>query len=349
MVGVYSGTDPERLARAAGRAHRVDLMRIVVVGAGAVGGVVAANLAIAGTSVVAVARGEHGRVMRESGLRYESPTGARVVELPVAASVAEIDITDEDVVMLGVKSQDTVGVLNDLRAAGVTDQAIVCMQNGVENERQALRLFPNVYGICVMLPADHLAPGVVRVWTAPNSGLLDVGRYPHGMDDVAVRLAATLEAATFGSIPRDDIMSWKYRKLLMNLGNAVEAVCGRSGFGGRLGEMVQAEGAAALAAAGITVISAEDDLARRGNALQIQPVGDQQRRDGGSSWQSLQRGTGTIETDYLTGEIVMLGRLHGIPTPANTVLQELAAEMARTGEPPASRTVDDVLESIDAA
>ena len=323
-------------------------MRIIVVGAGAVGGVVAANLAIAGTPVVAVARGDHGRVMRESGLRYESPTGTQIVELPVAASVGEIDVTDDDVFMLGVKSQDTAGVLSDLRAVGVTDQPIVCLQNGVDNERQTLRLFPNVYGIYVMLPADHLAPGVVRVWTAPCSGLLDVGRYPHGVDDLTVRLAATLEAATFGSIPRDDIMSWKYRKLLMNLGNAVEAVCGRSGFGGRLGEIVRAEGDAVLAAAGITVTSTEDELARRGDALQIQPVGDQQHRPGGSSWQSLQRGTGAIETDYLTGEIVLLGRLHGVPTPANTMLQHLAAEMARTGEPPASRSVDDVLDSIDA-
>jgi 2-dehydropantoate 2-reductase len=322
-------------------------MRIVVVGAGAVGGVVAANLAMAGTPVVAVARGEHGRAMRESGLRYESPGGTQIVELPVAASIGEIDIADDDVFVLGVKSQDTAGVLDDLRAAGVTDQPIVCMQNGVENERQALRLFPNVYGICVMLPADHLAPGVVRVWTAPSSGLLDVGRYPHGVDDLSVQLAATLEAATFGSIPRDDIMAWKYRKLLMNLGNAVEAVCGRSGFGGRLGEMVRSEGEAVLAAAGITVISAEDDLARRGDALKIQPVGDEPHRSGGSSWQSLQRGTGTIETDYLTGEIVLLGRLHGVPTPANSALQNLAAEMARTGEPPASRTVDEVLASID--
>jgi 2-dehydropantoate 2-reductase len=324
-------------------------MRIIVVGAGAVGGVVAANLALAGAPVVAVGRGEHARVMRESGLRYESPSGTRIVELPVATSIGEIDVSDDDVFMLGVKSQDTAGVLNDLRTAGVTDQPIVCMQNGVDNERQALRLFPNVYGMCVMLPADHLSPGVVRVWTAPSSGLLDVGRYPHGVDDVSVQLAATLEAATFGSIPRTDIMSWKYRKLLMNLGNAIEAVCGREGFGGRLFEMVQSEGEAVLAAAGITVTSVEDDLARRGDALRIQPVGDDQRRAGGSTWQSLQRATGTIETDYLTGEIVLLGRLHGVPTPANEALQHATAEMARTGKPPASRTEDDVLRSIDAA
>ena len=324
-------------------------MRIIVVGAGAVGGVVAANLALAGTPVVAVARGEHGRVMRESGLRYESPAGMRVVELPVVTSVAEIDVTDDDMFLLGVKSQDTVGVLDDLRAAGVTDQPIVCMQNGVDNEREALRLFPRVYSICVMLPADHHSPGVVRVWTAPSSGLLDVGRYPHGIDDLSVQLAGTLEAATFGSIPRDDIMKWKYRKLLMNLANAVEAVCGREGVRGRLGEMVQAEGEAVLEAAGITVVSAEDDLARRGDALQIQAVGGEQLRAGGSSWQSLRRGTGTIETDYLTGEIVLLGRLHGVPTPANQVLQDVAAHMARTGEPPASRSADEVLRTIDAA
>lgn len=322
-------------------------MRIVVVGAGAVGGVVAANLAMAGTPVVAVARGEHGRVMRESGLRYESPRGTTTVELPVVASIDEIEFTDDDVVTLGVKSQDTVGVLNDLRAAGVTSQPIVCMQNGVENERLALRLFPNVYGMVVMLPADHHAPGVVRVWTAPSSGLLDLGRYPLGVDDLCVDLATTLRSATFGSIPRDDIMAWKYRKLLMNLGNAIEAVCGRSGFGGRLHDMVQAEGEAVLSAAGITVTSVEDDQARRGDALTIQPVGDDHRRAGGSTWQSLQRGTGAIETDYLTGEIVLLGRLHGVATPANEALQRLAAEMARAGDPPASRTVDDVLRMID--
>jgi 2-dehydropantoate 2-reductase len=321
-------------------------MRIVVVGAGAVGGVVAANLTMAGTPVVAVARGEHGRVMRESGLRYESPRLTTTVELPVVATIDEIEFTDDDVVMLGVKSQDTVGVLNDLRAAGVTSQPIVCMQNGVENERLALRLFPDVYGMVVMLPADHHAPGVVRVWTAPSSGLLDLGRYPHGVDDLCVDLAATLRSATFGSIPRDDIMAWKYRKLLMNLGNAVEAVCGREGATA-LFDMVRAEGEAVLSAAGIAVTSVEDDQARRGDALTIQPVGDDHRRAGGSTWQSLQRGTGAIETDYLTGEIVLLGRLHGVATPANEALQRLAAEMARAGEPPASRTVDDVLRMID--
>jgi 2-dehydropantoate 2-reductase len=55
-----------------------------------------------------------------------------------------------------------------------------------------------------------------------------------------------------------------------------------------------------------------------------------------SSWQSLQRGTGTIETDFLNGEIVLLGRLHGIPTPVNAAVQRLANRIAREHLTPGS-------------
>ena len=48
-------------------------------------------------------------------------------------------------------------------------------------------------------------------------------------------------------------------------------------------------------------------------------------RGGGSTWQSLTRGN-PVETDYLNGEIVLLGRLHGVPTPVNERLQRLVAE-----------------------
>jgi 2-dehydropantoate 2-reductase len=57
-------------------------------------------------------------------------------------------------------------------------------------------------------------------------------------------------------------------------------------------------------------------------------------RNLGSSWQSLQRGLGTIEADYLNGEIVRLGRSCGVPTPYNEVLQEVASAMAIQREKP---------------
>ena len=59
---------------------------------------------------------------------------------------------------------------------------IVCAQNGVENERVALRRFDNVYGMCVMCPATHLEPGRVEASSSPVTGLMDLGRWPTGAD-----------------------------------------------------------------------------------------------------------------------------------------------------------------------
>ena len=70
-------------------------------------------------------------------------------------------------------------------------------------------------------------------------------------------------------------------------------------------------------------------------------------RAGGSTWQSLTRGTGSIETDYLNGEIALLGRLHGVPTPANVALQAITARMAREGAAPGSVGVVEVEAEID--
>jgi 2-dehydropantoate 2-reductase len=69
-------------------------------------------------------------------------------------------------------------------------------------------------------------------------------------------------------------------------------------------------------------------------------------RGGGSSWQSLARGTGSIETDFLNGEIVMLGRLHGVPTPANAAMQRIANRLARDGTLPGTMAVAEIERAI---
>jgi 2-dehydropantoate 2-reductase len=266
--------------------------------------------------------------------------------LPVAAVGApDIVWQDGDVVILAMKTQDTVPALAALAAVAPPTVAVVCAQNGVENERMALRAFERVYGVCVMLPAAHLEPGLVQAHGAPMSGLLDVGRYPLGVDDVAAQIASDLSAARFSSEPVADIMRWKYRKLLMNLGNAIEAAAGTAARQGDLYERAAAEGEAVLAAAGIDVASAEEDPARRGEHMRMRPVGGK-RRDGGSSWQSLARGTGAIEADYLNGEIVLLGRRHDVPTPVKGALQRIANRMARDRIPPGTLTLEEIAGEI---
>jgi 2-dehydropantoate 2-reductase len=148
-------------------------------------------------------------------------------------------------------------------------------------------------------------------------------------------MAAALGASTFLSVARPDIMRWKYRKLLQNLSNAADALCGRDGRDSALAKEAQREGEAVLQAAGIPVATAEEDRAHRAGHLQMRNTASG-GWSGGSSWQSLARGTGSIEVEYLNGEIVLLGALHGVPTPVNALLQRLALEAAREGRPPGS-------------
>ena len=136
-------------------------------------------------------------------------------------------------------------------------------------------------------------------------------------------------------------MAWKYRKLMLNLGNGVDAVCAAGDGGRRAGPAGQRRGRARAApTAGIPVVTDAEDDERRGDILRS-TTGPWQR--GGSTWQSVQRGGGTVEIDYLSGEIVLLGRLHGVPTPVNELLQRVASELARNGGEPRSLDAADLL------
>lgn len=308
-------------------------MRFLVVGAGAVGGVLAGRLLEAGHDVTGVARGAHLAALRRDGLRVESPDRVVTLPLPVVATPEEHVWDADDVVVLAVKSQDTVPVLSALAAVAPPSVLVVCAQNGVANERAALRRFAEVAGMCVMCPSTHLEPGVVQAHSAPTAGILDVGRYPHGSGDRVELLAGALRGAGFASEARDDVMRWKHAKLLMNLGNGVEALCGPMARAGALVARLRGEGEACLRAAGIPYASAEEDAARRGDLIDVQPVAGRPR-GGGSTWQSLQRGAGQVEVDHLNGEVVLLGRLHGVPTPANAMLQRQVNAAAQQGQPP---------------
>jgi 2-dehydropantoate 2-reductase len=318
-------------------------MRFVIFGAGAIGGVVGARLHEAGFEVALIARGAHLEALRRSGLTLETPLGRSVFELPAAEHPAELDLRPEDVVLLATKGQDTDGALRALRRCWISELPIVCLQNGVNNERAALRVFSRVYAGVVMLPAAHIEPGVVMAYGTRLTGIIDVGVYPDGSDELCEQITAALAASKFASQARTDIMRFKYAKLILNLGNAAAALCGPGDATDELNERVRSEGRTVLEAAGLDFEASEvDDLEGRSEWIGVQPIGDRPRA-GSSSWQSLARGTGAIETDYLNGEVVLLGRLHGVPTPLNAALCELADRQAQAGGRPGELSVDDVL------
>jgi 2-dehydropantoate 2-reductase len=319
-------------------------VRFILLGAGAIGGVIGARLHQHGHEVVLVARGPHLAAIRRDGLRLESPVRSDVLAIPCAGHPQEIAWRPGDVVILATKTQDSAAALAALEGCAPAGCPIACAQNGVENERLALRRFARVYGVAVMCPAAHLEPGVVQAYADPTPGILDLGRWPGGKDDTASAIAEAFSGSGFVSEPRADIARWKYRKLLMNLANAVQALCASGG--GELRRRARTEGEACLRAAGIDFASEAEDRERRGEILRLGTIAGRPRA-GGSSWQSLARASGRIETDYLNGEIVLLGRLHGVATPVNALLQRLAAEAARERRAPGGFGEGELLRLLD--
>ncbi|MCV7201907.1 ketopantoate reductase family protein [Mycolicibacterium peregrinum] len=302
---------------------------LVVYGVGAIGGVIAARLRLAGFDVTAVARGEHLSAIRARGLTLVTQAGTDAVALPAAASARDVDWSAGPVVILAVKSHQTASALDDLSAYAPPGTAVFVAQNGVANEPAALRSFANVYGVTVMLPAAHLDPGVVIQQSHPVAGILDLGRYPTGHDEPAEQVAATLRASGFHSSVRGDVMAWKYRKLIANLGNGVIAAYRPGPDADELVARARTEAEHVLTAAGISFVTAEQDALRRGDLLQGRVNDDYLS----STWQSVARGHTQVETDWFNGEIVLQARLHGLRAPVNEMIQRVTAEHARVGRP----------------
>ncbi len=333
-------------------------MRVIIYGAGGVGGTIGARLWQQGTPVVLIARGAHLAALQASGLRFVAPDGDFQLPIPAVAGPAEIEWRPGDVVILTMKSQHTTDALETLALSAPETVAVVCGQNGVANEEMALRRFPNVYGMLVNLPASHLRAGEVITYGAGGGGILDTGRYPEGIDDVVDELTALLEQAGFSAQPDSVVMRKKYAKLLGNLGNSLQAATTPEQIDQAatseaddlksIGRMLRKEALACYAAAGIDCATRDEVRARREDTYTMVDVPGFPRM-GGSSWQSIFRATGNIETDYLNGEIVWLGRRFGIPTPANQVCQNLARRLLRDNLAAGSLTTAAIVEEIDLA
>ena len=293
-------------------------VRYIIIGAGAVGGTIGGCLFQGGHDVVLVARGAHLAALRADGLKLATPMGSHQLGIPAASGPDALGLRDGDVLILAVKGRTRPRSWR----SGPGSPPVPGRSWPRPCRSSARRMaWPTKASRCAGSagctgcacgsPPTHLEPGTVESQGTPLAGMLPVGRYPSGVDATIEQIAADLASSRFGTLVSDDVMRWKYAKLLGNLGNSIEALCGSEGRHGdaarELRDRTRAEALAVFAAAGIGYASAEEIAAARGDQVRTGAVNGSSRA-GGSSWQSLSRGTGTIEADFLNGEIVLLGR-----------------------------------------
>lgn len=318
-------------------------MRFVVFGAGAIGSGMGGHLHRTGHDVVLVGRPAHVEQIRRDGLRLITADETYCLPVPAVSRAQDVGFTDGDVVLLCVKSQDTDRALVEIRAAGGEPSSlpILCCQNSITNEPAAVRYFRRVYGVLIVVPGIFLEPGVIHNNSLGNAGFIEIGLFPAGRDTLCDEVAGALSRASYAAYVNPRVMAAKAAKMFSNLANAMGAITDGRGDQTHFMAEVRKEAERCLVAAGVPFES-PDAFQERSRAEHRQSPLPDGVRNLGSSWQSLERGLGTIEADFLNGEIVRLGRVHDIATPCNEVLQEVANSMAARHEKPGKFTAQDL-------
>ncbi|AVA23760.1 2-dehydropantoate 2-reductase N-terminal domain-containing protein [Rhizobium sp. NXC24] len=312
------------------------MSRYIIIGAGAVGASLAAQFELTGISYALVGRGAQIHHVKKHGLSYQRPSGTQQITLNAFDLADPPELTPSDILLLTVKSQDASSALafwswrpaSEAAAAAAASLPVVTFQNGLATEAFALRTFTRVYGASILTPARFTETGKVVAGGDPQVGVVTVGRFPQGHDETSERIVADVNRAGYLAEASPDIRSWKSAKLLHNVRNVLELFDGPAELRGLINEALVNEARRALEAAGYHLASPSErtiDISGWRVAQNSGIAAGQQ-----STWQSFTRGTSS-EVDFLNGEIVLLGRLHSIPTPYNEAVQTLAGRLAHQG------------------
>ncbi len=222
-------------------------MRILIIGGGAIGSLLAARLTEARASVALAARPRTVEaVHQQGGLRLvESDGEEKLLQLAVfpsvAAAFAETDrgsttgdgqkaVTDYDLIILAVKSYHTETAGQELLAAGGNGIPLLTIQNGVGNEEMLAGILAqsSILAGVLTTPVEVLGPAAVKI-SRPSFkfGLAEVSEKVGADSGFLPRVAALLTAAGFAVTTYEDYRSMKWSKLLMNiLANAQSAILG---------------------------------------------------------------------------------------------------------------------------
>jgi 2-dehydropantoate 2-reductase len=310
-------------------------VKIAIMGSGGVGGYFGALLHRAGEPVWFIARGEHLRAMKATGLRVTSVLGDFTIQ---AAAVDDpVEVGPVDLVMFGVKSYDTEAAAEFMKPMVGPATTILCLQNGVDNEEKLAA----IYGERAVLPGVvHIfsvvsAPGMIAQTGGPRK--ITFGE-PDG--SITPRVQGMFEV-----FKKAEINSHVSTRILADLWEKFLLICALGGMTAvtrlSIGEIqrcpeswamlraVMEEVAAVACSRGIAISADAVEQALRFTASM--PAGGR-----ASLYHDLAAGR-RLELDALPGAVIRYGEAAGVPTPMNLAIYAALKphDMKARGELPA--------------
>ncbi|MFN3929322.1 MAG: ketopantoate reductase family protein [Thermoflexus sp.] len=327
--------------------------RILVFGAGAVGGYLGAMLSAFGHEVILLGRPHMAQAVQRAGLTLLRPDGLRLTTWPRA--VSDLEAVDEavDAIFLTVKAYDTEAAIAALQRKGWSSALLFCWQNGVDGEIQLAAAFgaSRVVAGTLTQPVSVLAPGVIRLERA-RGGL---GLAPMAPDQNLREWRAILQLVGFSARLYANPLEMKWSKLLLNLiANATCAILDwptervlrdprtfaveRAAFREAL-MVMRALGLRVVSLPGYPVPLLAWAMAY-GPAPLVRPLlaALGARGRGGklpSLHQDLRRGA-RLEIEAYSGAVVRHGARVGVPTPVHAALAGILEDLAGGREDPAA-------------
>ena len=334
-------------------------LRILTIGAGAIGCFVGGKLASAGHSVTLVGRARTTAALQAHGLKLHAADGAvqSVRSVSAAASVREAFPAPYDLAILAVKSYDTAAALDELVSIGSTlPPNILSLQNGVGNENEIAARFgaQRVVAGTITAPVEVREPGVVQV-TKPGFaiGLAEFCESSEAKEanpraSLLTSLSSQFSAAGLPTKVYENAQAMKWSKLLMNMiGNATSAILaeppGVTFADPRIANLeidALREALRVMAAANIHPLNMEKyplgtlaPLLRFGPRALLRPalhriVGGARGGKMPSLFLDLDAGKSGSEVGWYNGAVVRLGGEVGIETPVNRLLTETVQQLA---------------------
>ncbi|MBI3991076.1 MAG: 2-dehydropantoate 2-reductase [Candidatus Omnitrophica bacterium] len=316
-------------------------MKISVIGAGAIGNLVAGYLRLKGQDVSLIGRDDSVGVIREKGLQISGVRRNFNIKIDASERLSQ----GSDLVILATKTQDIEQAVKE-NLEFLKNSAILTTQNGIQADSIVSRYVPieNIISSIVMFGATYLEPGKV-VHNFEGNWIIGSASGANNWDITKI---SGLLNNIFPTIVAEDIRGMKYLKIFVNANNCIPAILGTSmqeAFSdidiSRISIGIWKEGLDIVSGAGINLVSLPDFPLERLIKLTSMPISEaaaifsnimsnlSKEPLYGSILQSIKRGRSS-EIDYINGEFVRLAKENNLDAPLNKKLVKMVHEVEKT-------------------